>query len=95
MSLNRKETNALNVLGMRKLNFIPNHFEKIYLNYKIDIKTVEHWIEFNLNSRYSIKLSIMLDENKKIIFGTKIGLEDKKEISLLTLGCPHLNKKEK
>ncbi len=93
MSLNKKESNALNVLGMRKLNFVPNHFEKIYLNYKIDIKSVEHWIEFNLNSRYSIKTSMMLDENKKIIYGTKIGLEDPKELSLLTLGCQFLYKK--
>ena len=84
MSLNRKEVNALNVLGMRKLNFIPAHFEKICLTYKIDTK---------LNSRYSIKTSIMLDENKKIIYGTLIGLEDQKELSLLTLGCTQLHKK--
>lgn len=93
MSLNRKEVNALNVLGMRKLNFIPAHFEKICLTYKIDTKFVESWIEFNLNSRYSIKTSIMLDENKKIIYGTLIGLEDQKELSLLTLGCTQLHKK--
>lgn len=93
MSLNKKELNALNVLGMRKLNFIPNHFEKIYLTYKVDIKLIENWIEFNLNSRYSISIGIMLDENKKIVHGTKIGLEEPKELSLLTLGCPFLYKK--
>lgn len=93
MSLNAKKINALNLLGLRKLNFIPNHFEKITLSYKVDIRSVERWIEFNLNSRYSIITNLMLDENNKIIYGTKIGIEDAKELSLLTLGCPFIHKK--
>lgn len=94
MSLNKNEVNALNVLGMRKLNFIPDHFEKIYLTHKVNIKSVENWIEYYLNSRYAIKINLMLDSNKKIIYGTKIGLEDPNEMLLLTLGCTHLHKKE-
>ena len=55
MALNRGSVNALNVLGFRKLSFIPNHFAKLSIDHKLDIKAIEHWIEFNLNSRYSIK----------------------------------------
>jgi hypothetical protein len=94
MSLNKKEVNFLNALDLRKLNFIPDHFQKITLNYKVDIRSVERWIEYYLNSRYSIKHILMLDNNKKIIHGTVIGLEDSKELSILTLGCNFLIRKD-
>ena len=90
MSLNKGEINPLSVLGLRKLSFIPNHFNKILLTHKVDIKAVESWIEFNLNSRYCLKTSLTLDENNKIIYGTEIGFE---ELTLLTLGCSQLIKK--
>lgn len=93
MSLNKGEINPLSVLGLRKLSFIPNHFNKILLTHKVDIKAVESWIEFNLNSRYCLKTSLTLDENNKIIYGTEIGFEDHKELTLLTLGCSQLIKK--
>jgi hypothetical protein len=95
MSLNRGEVNPLNVLGFRKLSFIPDHFAKVFIEHKIDTKAVGHWIEFNLNSRYAIKISQGLDVNRKIIQLTEIGLEDPKEITMLTLGCNYLYKQKK
>lgn len=92
MSLNKGEVNPLNVLGLRKLHFIPKHFNKMTLSHKVDTKAVEHWIEFNLNSRYCLKINLILDENNKIIYGTEIGIEDPKELTMLTLGCPDLQK---
>lgn len=93
MSLNKGELNPLNVLGFRKLSFIPKHFSKICISFKIDQRAVEHWIEYNLNSRYSIQHKQILDQNKKIIQVLEIGLEDPKEMTLLNLGCHHLHKK--
>lgn len=93
MALNRGEVNALNVLGFRKLSFIPEHFSKLSIDHKFDVKIVEHWIEYNLNSRYAIQPNYGLDSNRKMIQITEIGIEDPKELTMLTLGCPHLHKK--
>lgn len=93
MSLNKGEINPLNVLGFRKLSFIPKHFAKISIESKVDLKAIEHWIEYNLNSRYATWTKQVLDQNKKIIQVIEIGLEDPKEITMLSLGCNHLYKK--
>jgi hypothetical protein len=94
MALNRGKVNALNVLGLRKLSFIPGHFSKVSIDHKFDIKTVEQWIEFNLNSRYAIQVKYSLDNNRKMISVTDIGMEDPKELTMLSLGCQHLHKKK-
>lgn len=95
MSLNRGEVNPLNVLEFRKLSFIPNHFSKLVVDYKIDAKIIEHWIEYHLNSRYAIQVKHQLDKNRKIISVIEIGLEDPKELTMLSLGCQHIyNKKD-
>jgi hypothetical protein len=93
MALNRGTVNALNVLGFRKLSFIPEHFSKISIDQKFDTKAVEHWIEYNLNSRYAIIVNYRLDEGRKIISVIEIGMEDPKELTMLSLGCQHLHKK--
>jgi hypothetical protein len=93
MSLNRGKVNPLNVLSLRKLSFIPDHFSKISFDYKLDTKLLEHWIEFNLNSRYGIQVRYDLDDSRKMISVIEIGLEDPKELTMLTIGCQHLHKK--
>lgn len=92
MSLNRGKLNPLSVLGMRKLNFIPEHFSKINIKKSIDIKLLDNWINFNLNSRYAIVSNIVVNQDKKMMEILEVGLEDPKEITMLTLGCPHLYK---
>lgn len=97
MSLNRGEVNPLGVLELRKLSFIPEHFSVISIEnyYYIDIKKLEYWITFNLNGRYALKKRYTIDQKNKMREILEIGLEDPKEITLLTLGCPYLhNKKE-
>ena len=92
MSLSRGEINPLSVIGMRRLNFIPKHFGKITIDNATDIKILDQWINYNLNSRYAIKKNLRLDSNNKMIESIESGLEDPKEITMLTLGCPHLHK---
>lgn len=94
MALNRGTVNALNVLGFRKLSFIPEHFAKISIDHKFDTKAVEQWIEYNLNSRYAVQVVHGLDSNRKIISITEIGMEDPKELTMLSLGCNHLHKEK-
>lgn len=96
MSLNRGEVNPLSVLKMRKLSFIPEHFKTISVDIFNDIKLLDHWINYNLNSRYAIKKQYTVDQNNKMVEVLEVGLEDPREILMLTLGCPyiHRNKKE-
>ena len=90
MALSRSEVNPLGVLKLRKLSFIPEHFTKMQVDL-IDIKLLDHWINYHLNSRYAIKKTITLDQNKKVV--EVIGIEDSREITMLTLGCPYIHKK--
>jgi hypothetical protein len=94
MSLNRGTVNALGLLGFRKLNFIPDHFAKISIEHRYSVKDIEHWIEYNLNGRYAIQDSHGLDQNRKLITITEIGIEDPKELTMLAVGCTHLHKKK-
>lgn len=94
MSLNRGVVNPLNVLGVRKLPFIPEHFSKISVRHRFEVKAVETWIEYHLKSRYSIQTIYGLDGKRKLVTITEIGMEDPKEITLLTLGCPILYKEK-
>lgn len=94
MSLNRDEINPLNVLGLRKLSFIPEHFKTVNVSMLIDVNFLDHWISTNLNSRYAISRKFVLDQNKKMNEVLVIGIEDPKEITLLILGCPYLQHKK-
>lgn len=92
MALIRGTVNPLNVLGIRKLSFIPQHFAKTYTENLRNIHSIDDWIYTNLNSRYCIKKSHMLDKNNKITEMCEIGMEDAKELTMFSLGCPYLHK---
>jgi hypothetical protein len=92
MSINRGQINPLSVLGIRKLSFIPEHFSKLTIDKNLELRLIERWIEVNLNSRYSISHNLKVNNDKKIVHVVEIGLEDPKELTMLTLGCQHLYK---
>ena len=91
MSLIRGTVNPLNVLGVRKLPYIPFHFGRTHTQNIKDIHSIDDWIYTNLNSRYCIKKTHMLDSNNKITEMCEIGMEDHKELTMLSLGCPYLH----
>jgi hypothetical protein len=92
MSLSRGEVNPLNVAEHRKLNFIPEHFTKISVGRETDVRLLEQWINYNLNSRYAIRKTYVINQNNKLIEVYEIGIEDPKEMTMLTLGCPYIHK---
>lgn len=94
MALSRGKVNPLNLLNQRKLTFVPEHFSKIKVDRNVNIKLIEQWINYNLNSRYAIKISYVFNEKNKLFEIYEIGLEDPKELSLLVLGCSYLHKKK-
>ena len=91
MSLNKGTLDPLGVLKLKKLNFIPEHFTKITVSTTVDAELLNQWIEYHLDSRYAIRKSIVVDSQNKMKEIIEVGLENPKEMLLLTLGCPHLN----
>lgn len=93
MALIRGQVNPLNILNFRKLKKIPPHFAKIIVkDREREFHDIDRWIYKNLDSRYCIKFSTVLDDNK-ITNVIEIGVEDPKEMTMLSLACPFLYKK--
>ena len=90
MGIYKNDVNPLNVLGMRRLNRIPPNFTKFQIKKFIDIRELDRWIYLNLNSRYCVKKSTAVVENKLTTI-IEVGIEDPKEVSMMTLACPYLN----
>jgi hypothetical protein len=90
MGIYKNDVNPLNVLGMRRLNRIPPNFTKFQIKTFVDIRELDRWIYLNLNSRYCVKKSTAVVDNKLTTI-IEVGIEDPKEISMMTLACPHLN----
>jgi hypothetical protein len=92
MALKNGKINPLNVLGLRKVEFPAHHF--IYTNIPkytpSFINTLNFWISQNLNGRYYIGQYIDIIDNT-IIFTTRIGFEQEKELSFFKLACPDLS----
>jgi len=88
MALKHGKPNPLNLLDLRRVRFPARHFhyttlEKINPN---KMQKLETWILQNLNSRFYIGNYVDLDKNNTIVFRTKLGFEDQKELSFFLLG---------
>jgi len=92
--LKLKEPNPLNLFGLRRLDFAPPHFEciTIPLSYNLE-QSIERWIIKNLKGRFFMVKTTGVDKSDTINVLFKIGFEDRRELSLFTLGCPHLKYK--
>ena len=92
MALKNGKVNALNALGLRKVAFPAHHFHYTLLPKYTPTyhKSIDSWIYNNLNSRYYVGQSVDLVDNV-IVYVTKIGFEQEKELSFFKLACPHLS----
>lgn len=93
MPISKGTLNALNLLGVRKVNAMPKHFTKISIGDFIEIRKIDMWIYTNLNNRYCIRRKGSVDSRNKIINQFQIGFEDAKEATFFMLACPYINKK--
>jgi hypothetical protein len=82
--------NPLNVLGRRKLNFLPPHLEPFEISY-INRREIKTWIDENLKGRYFFDHLTKL-ENNRITNYVAIAFEDPRETTMFLLGCPYLAK---
>lgn len=91
MALKNGKVNALNALGLRNSSFPAHHFHYTHILKYTPVlhKNLDTWIYNNLNSRYYIGQAVDIIDNT-IIFVTKIGFEQEKELSFFKLACPHL-----
>lgn len=83
--------NVLNALNLRKVNFPAEHFVYVTINKNSlhSLKNIEEWIYHNLNGRYYVGSTINL-VNNSIVYASKIGFENEKEISFFKIACPYL-----
>lgn len=91
MSLAKDRVNALNVLDVRRLTYIPTHFAKMSIN-SFQIENINSWVYQNLDSRYAIVRSLKLDSSNKLVEVHELGVEDARELTMLSLSCPHLDR---
>jgi hypothetical protein len=91
MALVRGYINPLNVLGARCLTFIPKHFATMTIK-AIHTDKINTWVYQNLDSRYAIVKSLQIDSSNKMVEIHELGVEDAKELTILSLSCPYLDK---
>lgn len=92
MALAKGTVNPLNVLELRRLEWIPEHFTKMSISNDTDIDAINDWVYNNLNGRYAIARSLKIDESNRMIETQDLGFEDPAEITMFSLACPYLHK---
>ena len=93
MAIKNGRPNPLNYFDFRRVNFPARHFHYMYLpKYSTLLaKNLDAWIYHNLNSRYYVGQDLKLDQHNTIVYITKIGFEQEKELSFFNIACPLLN----
>jgi hypothetical protein len=71
---------------------MPKHFARMTINNELNSDRIDAWVYQNLDSRYAIVKSLKIDSNNKMIEIQELGVEDAKELTILSLSCPYLDK---
>jgi hypothetical protein len=90
MALKNGKPNPLNYFGLRRVEFAPPHFKyTIVDDFKPNnARNLDAWISANLNGRYYIGQDLALDHNNSIVYTTRIGFEQEKELSFFKIAYP-------
>ena len=87
------DLNPLDILGKRKVEFMPIHFVKTKLNLaELISDTIIDWIETKLNGRFAVSHEPTVDSDGKLVTATFIGFENQKELTYFLLACPYLRR---
>ena len=93
MAIKNGKPNPLNYFSLRKVDFPAFHFHYTLLsksNFGY-MKNIDQWIYNNLNGRYYIGQALDLADTNSIIYVTKVGFEQEKELSFFRIACPLLS----
>ena len=98
MKLLMQDPNPLNILGIRELDTMPIHFEKIDVRittWRVDNVTddIKNWIYNNLDGRFSVVPNLKIIDNKLENI-CQIGFEKGSELSYFSLACSVLSDDE-
>ena len=89
-----KDVNKINPLEFfecRELQIPPPHFTYTQVTLRFNLQdTIEKWIKKNLKGRYYVGVAYKLNNDNANVQILEVGFENPKELSLFTLGCPHL-----
>ena len=91
MAIKNSKINPLNVLGIRRVNFPAHHFAYVNLT-KCNtsfLNEINNWIKANTTGRYYVGSTICITYDNTIVYSTRVGFENKKELSFFNLACPH------
>jgi len=89
--MSKNTPNPLDLLDCRKLEFIPEHFETVDVQYKYNVvSALDKWIRKNLKGRYAISKAVVVPENKPMDTAIRVGFENPTEASYFMLACPLL-----
>ena len=94
MALRSSKPNPLNYFGIRKVEFAVPYFKYAEPINKYNhplVRSIDAWVQQNLNHRYYIGQGIGLDHTNTIIYTTQIGFEVEKELSFFVLACPYIH----
>lgn len=88
------EINELDVIGSRKLDYIPKHFVRIKISNKdYHDNKIEYWIRNRLKNRYVVANCPSIDDQGQLKVATYVAFEDQKELTYFMLACPHFRRK--
>jgi len=92
MALKNGKPNPLDYFNLRRVEFACPHFKYTSIDKynPVLVKSIDAWIQKNLNNRYYVGQGIILDSSNSIVYNTRIGFESEKELSFFTIACPLL-----
>jgi len=92
MALKNGKPNPLNYFGLRRVEFAAPHFTYTTIDrFSPSLaKNLDTWIKHNLNGRYYLGQDLTLDHNNTIVYITRIGFEQAKELSFFKIACPEI-----
>lgn len=83
----------LDVLGKRKITFMPVHFAKTKIaDTEFVNDEISNWIDTKLNGRYAMCHEPVIDVNGKMRMAVYAGFEMQKELTYFLLACPYLRR---
>lgn len=84
------EINPLNVMGLRRVDHCPPHFEKVFFNSRVSDKKIIDWVYENLSSRFYFGDLYRALDSKPEIYKC-VAFEEPAEASLFLLSLDKIN----
>ena len=79
--------NPLDVLGVRELSILPDHFVKTIVD-DANHNKVKHWIHNHLSGRFCVLTTPAINKNS-LKLSTVVAFENKSELTYFLLACPY------